>query len=171
MTGGPITARRRARSTRPPSPAATCITQADIDAGNVYNIALVTGTPPSGPNVTDSDDHNEPLPQKAELSIVKSGTWVDGDADGFADVGRGHQLHVQRDERGQRHPDQRHGHRHRRRRDRLRWTRPRLDVGETDTTTFTGVYYITQADIDAGHFFNTATADSTSPDPTATTRT
>ena len=40
-----------------------------------------------------------------------------------------------------------------------------LDVGETDTTTFTGVYYITQADIDAGHFFNTATADSDESGP------
>ena len=39
------------------------------------------------------------------------------------------------------------------------------DVGETDTTTFTGVYYITQADIDAGHFYNTATADSEESGP------
>ena len=35
-----------------------------------------------------------------------------------------------------------------------------LDVGESDTTTFTGSYQITQADIDAGHFSNTAKADS-----------
>ena len=31
-----------------------------------------------------------------------------------------------------------------------------LDVGESDTTTFTGMYQITQ-DIDAGHFDNMAT--------------
>ena len=33
-------------------------------------------------------------------------------------------------------------------------------MGESDTTTFTGSYQITQADIDAGHFSNTAQADS-----------
>ena len=40
-----------------------------------------------------------------------------------------------------------------------------LSVGETDTTTFTGIYDITQADIDAGHFYNTATADSEESGP------
>jgi LPXTG-site transpeptidase (sortase) family protein len=40
-----------------------------------------------------------------------------------------------------------------------------LDVGETDNTTFTGSYTITQADIDAGQFVNTATADSDESGP------
>ena len=32
------------------------ITQEDIDAWEIYNIATVTGTPPEGPDVTDTDD-------------------------------------------------------------------------------------------------------------------
>jgi hypothetical protein len=40
-----------------------------------------------------------------------------------------------------------------------------LDVGECDNTTFTGVYYITQADIDAGYVYNMATADSDESGP------
>jgi len=39
-----------------------------------------------------------------------------------------------------------------------------LDPGETDTTTFTGSYTLTQADIDAGEVDNTATATGTPPE-------
>ena len=37
------------------------ITQADINAGEVKNTALATGTPPSGPNVTDVSDSGDEL--------------------------------------------------------------------------------------------------------------
>ena len=43
-----------------------------------------------------------------------------------------------------------------------------LAVGATDTTTFSGSYAITQADIDAGAFFNIATADSDESEPSDT---
>ena len=36
------------------------ITQADLDAGVVTNVATATGTPPSGPNVSDTDDASVP---------------------------------------------------------------------------------------------------------------
>lgn len=39
-----------------------------------------------------------------------------------------------------------------------------LAPGAFDTITFTGSYTITPADIEAGHFFNTATACGTDPD-------
>ena len=44
-----------------PGASATCTTktytvlQADVNAGKVENTATATGTPPSGPNVTDED--------------------------------------------------------------------------------------------------------------------
>src|SRR6478735_10461694 len=31
-------------------------TQADLDAGSITNVGTVTGTPPTGPAVTDTDD-------------------------------------------------------------------------------------------------------------------
>jgi uncharacterized repeat protein (TIGR01451 family) len=98
------------------------------------------------------------------LSIVKTGVWVDGNSDGYADVGEAINYTFSVKNEGN-----------------LTLTNvtvvdtvggvtisggpTTLDVGETDTTTFTAVYFITQADIDAGHFFNTATADSDESEP------
>ena len=49
------------------------VTQADIDAGTVYNMA----TADSDESPSDDDDADVTLPQNPALSIVKSGTWVD----------------------------------------------------------------------------------------------
>uniref|UniRef100_UPI003750C44C DUF7507 domain-containing protein n=1 Tax=Flavobacterium sp. TaxID=239 RepID=UPI003750C44C len=74
------------------------ITQADIDAGQVDNVALVTGTPPNGPNVTDVSSDPTPcnactpinpactsctitlLPNAPSIQITKDGTYVDSSA-------------------------------------------------------------------------------------------
>ena len=63
--------------TLPPGATLSCtgsytITQADLDAGVVNNIATVTGTPPSGPNVSDSDDASVPSDQAPHISLAKS---------------------------------------------------------------------------------------------------
>jgi uncharacterized repeat protein (TIGR01451 family) len=47
-------------------------TQADIDAGGVLNVASVTGTPPTGPPVTEGDSVFVPAPQSLDLALVKS---------------------------------------------------------------------------------------------------
>ena len=47
------------------------LTQADIDAGTFTNTATVTGTPPSGDAVTDSDDDIQSFIQSPSLSVEK----------------------------------------------------------------------------------------------------
>ncbi|GGA71197.1 hypothetical protein GCM10011490_22330 [Pseudoclavibacter endophyticus] len=58
------------------------LTQADHDAGSVVNTATATGTPPSGPNVTDDDDFEQPVPQAPGIELAKSGQ-LDGDVIGY----------------------------------------------------------------------------------------
>jgi hypothetical protein len=58
------------------------VTQADIDAGFVYNLA----TADSDESEPDDDDNDEPLPQDPALSLNKTGAF-DAGADGFADPG------------------------------------------------------------------------------------
>jgi uncharacterized repeat protein (TIGR01451 family) len=97
-----------------------------------------------------------------ELVLEKTGAWVDGDADGFADVGETIVYTFSVQNTGNVTLNN------------VTVTDPlvtvsggptMLDVGETDTTTFTGTYVITQADIDAGNVHNVATADSTESPP------
>ncbi|POH66615.1 hypothetical protein C3B61_08665 [Cryobacterium zongtaii] len=54
------------------------VTQADRDAGTVDNTATTTGTPPSGPSVSDEDDFDQPLGAAPAISLVKTGA-LDGD--------------------------------------------------------------------------------------------
>lgn len=58
--------------------ASYAITQADRDAGTVDNTATTTGTPPSGPAVSDEDDFDQPLGDAPAISLVKTGV-LDGD--------------------------------------------------------------------------------------------
>ncbi len=135
------------------------ITQADIDAGNRLNTATADSDesdPADGPADT-------PLPQNPLISIVKTGTFAnDGNADGFADAGESINYTFAVSNDGNVTLTN------------VTVTDPlitvsggptTLDVGETDTTTFSGTYIITQADIDAGNRLNTATADSDESDP------
>ena len=64
-------------SLAPSDPVVECtatytITQADIDNGSVDNTATATGTPPEGPDVTDTDDETVNADQNPELSITKT---------------------------------------------------------------------------------------------------
>ena len=75
------------------------LTQADVDAGKVTNQATASGTPPSGPAVTDLSDPTSPLagkdaktvtsiPQQEVIGLVKtSGGVVDANSNGVTDVG------------------------------------------------------------------------------------
>jgi uncharacterized repeat protein (TIGR01451 family) len=58
------------------------VTQADVDAGFVPNFAIATGEPPRGPDVTDGDNHVEPiiaglaLRKTARPSVVIRGSTI-----------------------------------------------------------------------------------------------
>ena len=58
------------------------VTQTDRDAGTVENTATTTGTPPSGPPVSDEDDFDQPLGDAPAISLVKTGV-LDGDTLGY----------------------------------------------------------------------------------------
>ncbi|MFC8190574.1 beta strand repeat-containing protein [Cellulomonas sp. NPDC057328] len=56
------------------------LTQADADAGRVDNVASVTGVPPVGAPVSDTDDETVTVPADAAIDLVKSGTLPRGAA-------------------------------------------------------------------------------------------
>ncbi|MEE4195013.1 MAG: sortase [Anaerolineae bacterium] len=164
ITGGPIASLDPGDSDSTTFTGTYAITQTDIDAGHFYNEAEVSGEDPGGDPVTDDDDHDEPIGQNPGIEIIKTGSLdmnVVGDP-GIAEVG-----------------------------DEINYTFTvtntgnvtltnvtvndlvggisvsggpvTLDPGEVDTLTFTAVYALTQADIDAGTFYNNAEARGTDP--------
>ncbi|MFA5634004.1 MAG: choice-of-anchor K domain-containing protein [Candidatus Dojkabacteria bacterium] len=133
------------------------ITQNDIDKGKVENTA--TADSEESEEVTDNDTVE--LPQNPLLSIVKSGSWADVDGDGYADVGETISYTFTVTNEGNVTLTN------------VTVTDPlvtvsggpiTLGVGETDSTTFTATYTITQDDIDKGSFYNIATAVSEESD-------
>ena len=64
-------------STLAPAADETCTatyttTQADVDAGGITNTGVATGTPPTGPDVTDSSTLTIPSTQNASIGVVAS---------------------------------------------------------------------------------------------------
>jgi uncharacterized repeat protein (TIGR01451 family) len=53
------------------------LTQEDIDAGTMYNLATATGITPTGQPVTNTDDHQQSLTAAPSIALVKVGTFVD----------------------------------------------------------------------------------------------
>ena len=61
------------------------VTQGDVNAGWINNTATATGTPPTGDNVTDTDDEEVIVPQNPLIDVEKyvsidgGETWLDDD--------------------------------------------------------------------------------------------
>ncbi|MDN3725559.1 hypothetical protein QRD02_14330, partial [Aequorivita sp. SDUM287046] len=96
VSGGPIASLAPGAEDTTTFTATYTITQADIDAGTFSNSAEVVGTPPSGPNVTDTSDNNNytendptiiTICQSPALAIVKTGIFNDVDGNQCADAG------------------------------------------------------------------------------------
>jgi uncharacterized repeat protein (TIGR01451 family) len=142
------------------------LTQADLDnrgGGNGYLDNTATGdTLETSPK---SDSERVPLAYLPALSVIKTGAWVDGNADGLANPGEQILYSFTVSNTGN---ITLHG---------VTLTDlvggvsilggpiATLGVGESDSSTFTGSYSITQEDIDAGHFYNVALADSEESPP------
>ena len=159
--------------------ASYAITQADIDAGQVTNQATADGTAPSGTVVSDLSDDNSvleddptvvPLCQNADIAIVKTGVFVDGNGNQCADEGemidytfvvtnQGNvslaNIMVNDPLLGGPIAGPASGD-----------TDGDTELDVTETWIYMASYAITQADIDAGQVTNQATADGTAPSGT-----
>jgi hypothetical protein len=131
------------------------VTQADIDAGSVYNLA----TADSNESPSDDDDNDEPLPQNPHVTLLKSSTFNDENEDGYAQVGEtiSYSFEVTNDGNvtlsGITVTDTKV--------DPITCPATTLAVGTSMTCT--GSYTVTQADIDAGKVDNTALAAGKGP--------
>ena len=150
------------------------ITQADIDTGFVVNTATATGNDPAGNPVDDTSDSgnigddtgadDDPtitsLTPSPNLDLEKSGIAVDTNGNGIIDAGDEIEYTFVIFNNGNTTITG------------ITISDPiitvtggpiDLDPGQTDSTTFTGVYVITQADVELGEVINQATALGSDP--------
>lgn len=145
------------------------ITQADINRGEVQNEAVASGTAPDGSTVSDDSDDPAnaagdddptiiPLAREPSIELEKAATLIDG-GDGV-DAGDTIEYVFTVENTGNVPLTN------------VLITDPLVTVvggpitlspGVIDNTTFTAVYTILQADIDAGSFTNTATVNGADP--------
>ncbi|MGO4819733.1 DUF7507 domain-containing protein, partial [Flavobacterium sp. W22_SRS_FP1] len=104
ISGGPLASLGAGASDSTTFTAVHAITQDDIDAGIVYNLSTATGTPPDAPDVSATSTDPTPctscpiseecpdctittLTQTPSISLVKTGAFIDANSDGYAQVG------------------------------------------------------------------------------------
>ena len=155
------------------------ITQADMDAGVVYNLATVEGTSPTGQKVTNTstDPTSYPseyfnpscptctvtvLPQSPKIALILKGSFQDENGDGQAQVGETIEYTYIIMNRGNVTlsnvwiQDSKTGLD-------INSGSINLPIDGVDNTTFSRKYTITQEDIIAGNVTNQATVFATSP--------
>ena len=159
VTGGPLASLDPNSSDNSTFTGTYTLTQEDINAGTFTNIASVTGTTPTGESVSDTDDDTQPLTRTPQITLEKTGTYVDtppihtfnaGDQITYTftvtNTGNVPLTNITVTDQS------------------ITVTGSplaSLDPGAADATAFTGTYTLTQDDIDAGTFTNTAEAAGT----------
>ncbi len=154
-------------TTLAPGASTTCtasytLTQADVDAGTVDNLATATGTPPTGADVTATDTTSTPIAPDPAIALDKQAGVPSGSAAGdtidytFLVTNTGN---VTLDPVAIDDPTT----------DPV--TCPVTTLAPGASTTCTATYTLTQADVDSGHIANTATVTGTDPNGTDVTAT
>ena len=159
VSGGPLASLEPNTSDNSTFTGVYTLTQADINAGAFTNTATVTGTTPSGESVEDTDDFTLQLTRTPQITLEKTGTYVDDPPRNRFNVGDQITYSFTVTNTGNVPLVN------------VTVTDPliivtggplaSLDPGATDATTFTGTYTLTQTDIDAGTFTNIAEASGT----------
>lgn len=139
------------------------LSQADVDAGEFENNATVSAKDPNNATISDSDTDSKSFTAEPSISLTKTGTLVEDEVnpDDRTDVGDKITYEFTVENTGNvtltdiTITDD----------DATILGGPiELDPGESDTLTFTGSYFLLQADINAGTFTNEATVTGTTPD-------
>ncbi|MFH6996225.1 gliding motility-associated C-terminal domain-containing protein, partial [Flavobacterium sp. FlaQc-48] len=179
VTGGPLASLGVGAIDATTFKAVHLITQADIDAALVYNLAIIAATPSSGPDITETstdpvpctacpvdpacpDCTITPLTPVSSIAIIKKAVFTDENKDGYTQVGETIKYSFEIKNTGQTSltnvivTDNLAGLV-------LSGSPVNLAVGEVNNTSFTGVYTITQADINAGSVANQAMVEATTP--------
>ena len=138
------------------------ITQADVDAGRVLNVAMGEGIDPDDePTVSNEDSTTTAIARSAELLIEKNAELIDGDSDELADVDEGIQYTFTVTNTGKvtitdvRVDDPKAGA--------VTCSETVLAPGASTRCSADERYVVTQADVDAGSIDNVATAAGTPP--------
>ncbi len=160
VAGGPVLSLAPGATDSTTFTATYTLTQADIDAANVHNVATVKGTPPIGADVSNTGAADTPLPSNPAVSLIKNSVLNDG-GDGRADAGDTITYAFTVTNTGNVTLTN------------LTVADPLVTVtggpiaslapGAVDSSTFTATYTLTQADVNAGQVLNTATAKGTPP--------
>lgn len=159
ISGGPIASLAPGASDSSTFIGSYTLTQTNVDAGTFTNTATVTGTPPSGPNVTDADDDTQTITPVPSIDLVKTGTLNLG-ANSRADAGDTITYAFTVTNTGNVTLSG------------ITLSDPKitesggpitLAPGASNSTAFTGTYTLSQADVNAGLFTNTATVTGTTP--------
>ncbi|WP_295810036.1 hypothetical protein [uncultured Nitratireductor sp.] len=142
--------------------ASYAITQGDIDEGAVDNSATVRASSPAGVTVEDTAGVTTPLERVYALTLQKSGAYVDTNGNGVADVGDEIHYDFEVTNTGNATLSS------------ITVSDPgallvqdtitNLGPGLSDSTTVSGIYALTQDDIERGQVDNTAEAVS-EPEP------